>query len=162
MTTRIFGSSNDDGKATAMIVSQSGEGKSFLLQAEAQRLGITYDEMLRRVAPPEDQKDQLIRLQDEADLADMNRLQAVREAYWHNTPEGHRDLNQLHDLLVESGVVGEPTREQIRRVFMLLPAEIIGAALSWGLGDTEERESVYEFLVSNKQLVLEAINPESA
>ena len=161
MTTQVFRSDNGDCTAHTMIVGQSRQGMSLLLQVEARRLGITCEELVQRLEPTEEQKEQLRMRQEEADQADKKRLDAVREAYWQNTPEGHPDLDQLHDLLVAASVAGEPTREQIRRVFMLLPAEIIGAALSWGLGDTDERESIYEFLERNKQQVLEVIKTES-
>lgn len=98
--------------------------------------------------------------QEEEDRAEDQRLNAVREAFWHNTPEGHRDLSQLHDVLVVSDIVEEPMADQIKAFFMMLPADIIGSALSWGFSDTEVRERTYEFVEQNKQAVLAAIKAE--
>lgn len=40
---------------------------------------------------------------------------------------------------------------------MMLPMDIIGAALSCSFNDTEVRECTYEFVEQNKQTVLEAV-----
>lgn len=95
--------------------------------------------------------------QEEESRAEAQRLKAVREAFWNNTPEGHYDLSQLHDVLVVSDIVEEPTQDQIKAFFMMLPADIIGSALSWGFSDTEVRERTYEFVQQDKQAVLAAI-----
>ncbi len=95
--------------------------------------------------------------QEKKDQAEAQRLNAVREAFWNNTPDGDHDLRQLHDVLVVSGLVKEPSLEQIKAFLMMLPADIIGSALSWGFTDTEVRERTYEFAEQNKQSVLEAI-----
>lgn len=143
----------------SLVIGTSGQGKSALLQAEARRLGITYEELLQRLEPSEEQKEQRMR-QEKEDSAENQRLTAVREAFWHNTPEGHHDLSQLHDVLVVSDIVEEPTAAQIKAFFMMLPADIIGSALSWGFGDTEVRERTYEFVEQNKQAVIEAVSSE--
>ena len=91
MTSPIFPTIHEGGTYHTMILGTSGQGKSVLLQAEALRLGITY---------------------------------------------------------------------QIKAFFMMLPADIIGSALSWGFSDTEVRERTYEFVEQNKQAVLQAIKAE--
>lgn len=131
MTTPIFTTSQDGDTYRTMIIGTSGQGKSALLQAEARRLGITYEELLQRMEPTEEQKEQRRMRQEEEDRAEDQRLNAVREAFWHNTPKGHHDLEQLHDVLVVSDIAEEPTLEQIKAFFMMLPADIIGSALSW-------------------------------
>jgi hypothetical protein len=84
-------------------------------------------EELQQTTPTEQEQETM--RQEAEDRAEDQRLNAVREAFWHNTPEGHHDRELLHDLLVASGVAQEPTPEQIRAFFMALPADIIGAAL---------------------------------
>jgi hypothetical protein len=49
------------------------------------------------------------------------------------------------------------TPEQIRAFFMALPADIIGAALSWGFCDTGVRERTYAFVQQNRHTVAEAV-----
>lgn len=149
-----------EGKHHAMIFGTTARGKSVLLQAEALRLGITYEELLQRLEPTEEQKEQQRMCQEEETRTEEHRLKAVREAFWHNTPEGHHDLRQLHDLLLVSHISEEPTYDQIKSFFMMLPADIIGSALSWGFSDTEVRERTYEFVERNKHAVLAAINTQ--
>lgn len=162
MTTPIFTTIKDGDTYHTMILGTSGQGKSVLLQAEALRLGITSEELLQRMEPTEEQKEQHRMRQQEEDRAEDQRLNAVREAFWRNTPQGHNDLDQLHDVLVMSDIVKEPTPEQIKAFFMKLPADIIGSALSWGFSDTEVRERTYEFAQQNKQTVLEAVGKAEA
>lgn len=95
--------------------------------------------------------------QQEENKVEDQRLNAVKEAFWGNTPQGHDDFDELYDVLVDSEIVKDPTPEQIKAFFMKLPADIIGSALSWGFSDTEVRESTYAFVQQNKQTVLEAV-----
>jgi hypothetical protein len=162
MTTPIFTTIEDGDTYHTMILGTSGQGKSVLLQAEARRLGITYEELLQRMEPTEGQKEQQRIHQEAVDQAEEQRLNAVREAFWQNTPAGHHDLRQIHDVLGASDIVAEPTADQIKALFMMLPADIIGSALSWGFSDTEVRERVYEFVEQNKQTVLEAVSKGKA
>lgn len=98
--------------------------------------------------------------QEEEVRVEEQRLNAVREAFWCNTPQEHHDLVQLHDVLAVLDILEEPTADQIKAFFMMLPADIIGSALSWGFSDTEVRERTYEFAEQNKQAILEAIKME--
>lgn len=139
-----------------MIIGTTGQGKSVLLQAEATRLGITYEELLERMEPTAEQKERERMQQEQEDRAEEARLNAVKEAFWANTPDGHHDFDQLHDVLVVTDVAESPAPEQIKALFMMLPADIIGSALAWGFGDTEVRERTYEFVEQNKQAVLAA------
>ncbi len=141
-----------------MIIGTSGQGKSVLLQAEAKRLGITYEELLARMEPTAEQKERERMQQEQEDRAENARLNAVKETFWANTPEGHHDLDQLHDVLVVTELSESPTREQVKALFMMLPADIIGSALAWGFGDTEVRERTYEFVEQNKSAVQAAIS----
>jgi hypothetical protein len=144
-----------------MIFGTSGQGKSGLLQAEALRLGISYDELLRRMAPtPEQVKEQERMRQDEAQQAGAKRLNAVREAFWSLTPPGHYDFDCLHDVLSTADLAGEPTPAQVKALFMMLPSDILGSAISWGFNDTEVRERIYEFVERNRPGVVERIEAE--
>ncbi|MFJ5375209.1 hypothetical protein ACIPTP_22040 [Pectobacterium versatile] len=145
MMTPIFTTIQDSDTFHMIIYEGPGQGKSVLLQAEE---------------PTEEQKAQQRMRQEEEVRVEEQRLNAVREAFWHNTPEGHHDLIQLHDALTVLESLEEPTVDQIKAFFMMLPADIIGSALSWGFSDTEVRERTYVFVEENKQAVLAAIKAE--
>lgn len=145
MTTPIFITSPDNTHHT-MIIGASGRGKSVLLQAEAMRLGISYEELMRRLEPSEEATRQMKEREDEAARVEAARMQAVRDAYWKATPPDHHDLACLHDALVCSALSNEPTNEMVKALFMMLPNDIIGSAISWGFSDTEVRERVYAFI----------------
>lgn len=140
-----------------MIFGTSGQGKSGLLQAEALRLGIPYEELLRRMEPTPEQREQERMLQEEAQQAQAKRLNAVREAFWSLTPPGHYDFDCLHAALSAANLAGEPTPAQVKALFMMLPSDIFGTAISWGFNDTEVRERIYEFVERNRQDVVKRI-----
>ena len=152
MTTPIFIQNGDT--YHTMIVGTSGKGKSVLLQAEALRLGISYDELLRRMELKPEQKERERMRQVDEDRVEEERLNAVREAFWSLTPPGHHDFDCLHDVLVASELAEDPTPSQVKAFFMMLPPDIVGSAISWGFGDTEVRERAYEFLRENKKDVV--------
>lgn len=160
MMPQIFTIAHEGGSHHSMILGTSGQGKSSLLRAEAQRLDISYEELLHRLEPTEEQKEKQRMRKEEEDLAENQRLNAVCEAFWHNTPNGHHDLSELHDVLVVSDIVEEPTTDQIKSFFMMLPADIIGFALSFGFSDADVRERTYEYVEQNKQVVLSVIKAE--
>jgi ABC-type dipeptide/oligopeptide/nickel transport system ATPase component len=142
-----------DGSQT-MVIGTSGQGKSVLLQAEALRLGIPYDEMLLRMEPTPEQKERERMRQKEAHQAEAKRVSAVQEAFWSMTPPGHTDFDCLHDVLVSAGLAEKPSAAQVKVLFMVLPANILGAAISWGFSDTDVREQTYEFIERNQQEVV--------
>lgn len=112
MTTPIFMQNGDT--YHAMIVGTSGQGKSVLLQAEALRLGISYDELLRRMELKPEQKERERMRQVDEDRVEEERLNAVREAFWSLTPPGHLDFDCLHDVLVASELAEDPTPSQAK------------------------------------------------
>jgi hypothetical protein len=83
----------------------------------------------------------------EADRRDLEevRLTAVRNAYWDHTDPASSDLYPLHDVLSHFLGIKEPTLAQQKTLFLMLPAEIIGLIVQWGVSDTEVREAVYNF-----------------
>ena len=96
------------------------------------------------------------------DRANEQRLDSVREAYWRHTPEEHDDRSELRDVLIALGIVEEPTVDQIKAFCMILPAYIIGEAMSWGFSDAEVRERTHEFVRQNEQAVFTAIRQSGA
>jgi len=78
---------------------------------------------------------------------DTERLDAVRRAWWDATPADDTELYSLCDVLTSQiPELVDPTHEQQRVVFMMLPDGIIGGVIQWGLSDTEVRDQIHEFV----------------
>ncbi len=84
------------------------------------------------------------------------RLDAVRAAYWDNTDKPDSDLSPLVSAL--DGIVADPSDEQQRILFMMLPADVFGQGVSWGFSDTEVRGRIYEFVNENRDAVAAAVS----
>jgi len=93
------------------------------------------------------------------------RLQAIKQVFWDNTKigdDGFRvDLEPLWDAMISNEVTPTPAREYA--FFMALDASIIGQTLQWGMGDTEVRSQVHEFIETTPGLIqrLQEIEYES-
>ncbi|AYG48347.1 hypothetical protein DV532_29320 (plasmid) [Pseudomonas sp. Leaf58] len=84
------------------------------------------------------------------------RQQAVREAYWANTPSESSDLWPVSDALSEVLGQGDVSSEQIKAVILILPDKIFAQAMTWGFCDTEVRDQVHEFIAANQEQVISA------
>ncbi|MDK0999521.1 hypothetical protein ACO2TQ_40020 [Burkholderia sp. OKR4-1] len=140
----------------SVILGSTRRGKSALLQAEAYRLGISYEELERRLEPTAEQTEITRMKQEEKDRREAARLDAVRKAYWDNTDKSDPDLSPLISAL--DGLVAHPTVEQQRILFMMLPADVFGQGVSWGFSDTEVRGRIYEFVTENRDAVAAAVS----
>lgn len=113
--------------------------------------GISYDEMLKRLEPTPEQKE-LSRMQEQdRKNKEAIRLKAVCEAFWQNSDIS--EFDELHDALTGAGIVAEPTPDQIKALFDMLPASIIGQGIAWDFGDTEVRDSIYQYVRENREAV---------
>jgi hypothetical protein len=139
-----------------LVLGTTRKGKSTLVQAEADRLGISYEEMERRLEPTDEQKERARVKQEERDRREAVRLDAVRAAYWGNTDKPDFDLSPLVSAL--DGIVDDPTDEQQRILFMMLPADVFGQGVSWGFSDTDVRGRIYEFVNENRDAVAAAVS----
>jgi len=141
-----------------MILGQTGRGKSALLQAEAIQRGISYDELLKEIEPTEAQKESAKMHEQAEEERDTKRLTAVREAYWQTSSE--RDFYRLHDALVSTLMTGAengPTAEQLKALFMMLPARIVGLGIAWGFDDTEVGDDIYRFIEEHESAVADQL-----
>jgi len=139
------------------VIGTSTRGRSRLLEQQAESLGISYDELLKKLEPTDEQKERMMVEQDRRKQADANRLKAVAEAYWAATSPDDSELDVLHDALLEVEGLESPSREQQRALFVMLPATIVGSGISWGFSDTEVRENIYAFVVENLDAVSERV-----
>jgi hypothetical protein len=138
------------------IVGTTGRGKSSLLQAEADRLGISYDDLLRRMEPSPEQKEMEQTQWREAQQKQAIRLAAVCEAYWVSSTSTNESTN-MHDALVIADITSSPTLEQQKALFMMLPSEIIGEGIAWGFSDTVVQDSICQFVSDNREAVVERV-----
>lgn len=136
-----------------MIIGSTRKGKSMLLQAEANRLGISYDELERRLEPSVEQKEQM-RLREEAEeRKEEERLQAIRQAVWDAWSDDGSAFSRLHDAMVSTVMEDSPSQAQMKAVFMMLPATVIGLGVAWGFTDTEVGDDIYRFIEENEDAV---------
>lgn len=141
-----------------LLLGQTRRGKSAVIEAEALRRGISCEELLKELEPTEAQKE-ATRVREQAEQERVaHRLAAIREAYWQASSES--DFYRLHDALVSTVMVGSgsgPTQDQIRALFSMLPAQIIGQGIAWGFGDTEVGDDIYTFIEGNREAVIERL-----
>lgn len=71
------------------------------------------------------------------------RDRALREAYW-----AHSDRYEFHNLSdsCQEFLALDPTEDQLKTLFMLLPEDIVGSGLNHGFTDSVVRDDVYEFI----------------
>lgn len=150
--------STDAQRRHTLVLGSSRKGKSRLVQAEADRLGISYEEMELRLEPTAEQKEKARMKQEDRDRRDVVRLDAVRRAYWDNTDKADSDLHVFSDALSAAGIAASPTVQQQRILFMMLPASAFGQGVSWGFSDTEVREQVHIFVAENRDAVAKAVS----
>lgn len=134
------------------VFGHTGKGKSNYLKAEAQRRGISYEELLKSLEPTEEQKEAAAKQKQIKEEQEAQRLSAIRTAYWQFSSE--KDFPRLYDALVSSIAPGvTPTADQLKALFMMLPAQIIGLGVAWGFDDSEVGVDIYHFIANNKQEV---------
>jgi hypothetical protein len=141
-----------------LVLGTTRKGTNKLLQTEADRLGISYEDMERQLEPTAEQKEKARMKQVERERREAVRLDALRKAYWDNTDNSDSDLSPLVSAL--EGIVADPTVEQQRILFMMLPADVFGQGVSWGFSDTEVRGRIYEFVNENRDAVAAAVLAE--
>lgn len=140
-----------------MILGTTGRGRSVILEQEAARRGIGVDELMRELEPTEEQKEASRKVEEEQKQREATRLQAVRDAYWAASDIDGLEFATIHDSLIEFCSVDDPTHEQHKAVFDLLPSEIIGNGIRWGFNDTEVRDDIYVFVRDNAESVKNAV-----
>lgn len=148
------GGNGSDSLTHYMIMGPTVRGKSLLLQAEADRLGISYEEVERRLEPTNEQRDQMRVREEGEERKEERRLQAVRQAIWDAWSDDDIAFSRIHDALVSTVMNDPPSLAQVKAVFMMLPAAIIGTGISWGFDDTEVGDDIHRFIHENREAVV--------
>ncbi|PNE59911.1 hypothetical protein A8H39_01830 [Paraburkholderia fungorum] len=149
---------SDDGPQHVLIIGSTAKGKSRLLEEEAKRLGITTEELERRLEPSDAEKEQMRMQRDAEEQREEQRLQAIREATWDAYSDDDSEFSRIHDALAATVVDGVPSASQVKVLFMILPASIIGQGIAWGFTDTEVGDQIYRFVEENDESVRAALN----
>jgi len=134
-----------------MILAPTRRGKSTLLQLEAARLGISYEELLKRLEPSAEEKERARVREEEAELREGARLDALRQVLWDTKDDDLEGI--LNDVLSVSGVREKPMPKHCKALFWLLPKHLIGLGVAWDFSDTEVREDIYQFVQENRASV---------
>jgi hypothetical protein len=139
----------EDTKYHTVIMGSSGKGRSVLIQNYADKNGISYEEAERHFEPSKEQLEtRRVERKKREELA-LERLNKVKLTYW----EVYQDDNYHFDAF-ESAIrmllpIDEVSMKQVKEIFMMIPDNIFGNGISWGFGDSEVRNSVYEFVEDN-------------
>lgn len=142
-----------DGAAHTLVLGSTRRGRSSLIEAEAVRRGVSYEEAEKAFLPTEAEKEAAAEREKAAQAKRDVRIAAVREAYWTAIDPAAGEFSSLHDVLA---VVceREPTGDHVHRLFNMLPAELIGEGVKWGFTDTVVGDSIFEFVRENKAAVV--------
>lgn len=153
----IFYLPDSTANAHTMIIGVSGEGKSRFLEAEAQRLGVTYEELLASMEPTEEEK--AIMEANKQKRAEEQKVKeiTIRNAVWSTFDKD--DISELYYALKSVLEIAEPTKDQAKHLFFLLDMSIIGNIVAWGIDDTPTGDSIWEFVRDNKNILLELLLP---
>lgn len=135
-----------DGVHHMMIIGSMRGGKSSVV---GEHVGAFLD--TARLSPQQDAID------EQAKSAEAARLAAVREAFWNASNPESQEFYPLSDALTNVFDCEDPTSEQIKALFCMLPADIIGAGIQFGFADSEVRDEIWEFVEENRPAVKTAL-----
>lgn len=130
-----------------MIMGTPGTGKSISEELAKNNPNVIYIDLSEqeKIAHEEEQK--------LAKEADEKRLLAVKEAYWLHSQDDEGTLDFLKFLLIETYTFTEnepPSQDDLKALFFFFDDYLIGQIISWGIDDTEVRESIYAYIEEEK------------
>lgn len=132
-------------------VGTTGKGKSSLIAEMASQRGISYAEMEEQMAPTPEELERR-RLEGEQVRAERaRRIRVVASAYWDAV--GSDKLSEFAELTdaYREHLGSTPSPEDLKCIFLDLPANIIGPGIEHGFDDTEVRDAVYSYVRDNAE-----------
>lgn len=146
-------------ETSVLFAGITGRGKSVLLQRCAEdlssALGISIEEAFERLKPTPQELAQRQNEIEKERQREARRMHAVKEAYWQNSEI--EDFNRIHDCC--SDIMGvSPTDGQIKKIYDVLPDDVIHLGMQFGFGDTEVGDDAYRFIEDNKALIKEILD----
>lgn len=145
--------SSDGANTHSLFIGSSGRGRSMLIATDASRRGISYEEAEKGWLPTEAEKQAEADREQVEQIKHDRRTAAVRDAYWMSTDPESGEFASLHDAL-NYICERDPSDEQVRRLFNMLPSEVIGDGVKWGFTDTVVGDAIHEFVRENKSNVM--------
>lgn len=130
------------------------------MEGEAIRLGISQEELLKSIEPTDAQKLAVAEKRKHQMQKELDRLNAVREAYWASSQMDGHDFDVLHYSLLQLEGVESPTEHQKKVLFFLLPQHIIGSGIAWDFDDSEVRDSIYVYVRENASEITAALRSD--
>lgn len=129
------------------ILGTSGKGRSSFI-GEPQQASLFDDLPNNTYQSPKENKEE-------------QRLTLIKHTYWNaslNIDPNLYEFATIHDSLVEFLNMENPSLEEQKVVFDLLPQYVIGLGISWGFDDTEVRDKIYVFVRENVELIQKQIS----
>jgi hypothetical protein len=154
MSKQFLFSQGDSGKSF-MVCGTPRKGKSIGEEFSKNNPNIVFVEVNEEVCAARKEESKLKQEHDQ------KRLLAVKESYWLHSLEDEGTMDFLKYLLLATFDFGETeaSQEQLKALFMSFDDHTIGQIISWGITDTEVRQSIYEYIIDNKKsLTLKIIN----
>jgi len=84
-------------------------------------------------------------------------IKALKDTFWKESAID--DFDSIHDCIIENFIKDfesgkkKITEDVIKSLFYMLPQDIFGDAVKWGIDDTEVRDNIYIFIQENKEEV---------
>jgi hypothetical protein len=136
-----------------IIFGQVGSGKSMILQRYADENNISYEEAEKMSQPSAEEVQRAEKEKTENQLNDEKRLLATKLAYWDNSAFDKWEFSNFSEQLSCQLEVEDPTNEQIKMLFLMIPDDLFGMGVSYGFGDSVARDNLYEFVENNIDLI---------
>lgn len=150
---------DSDMKTHTLVLGTTRRGRSSLIEADAARRGLSYGEAEKDWMPTEAERQAEVEREKAAQAKKDARTAAVRDAYWAATNLAEGEFASLYDVLAaECG--REPTDDHVRRLYNMLPADVIGDGVKWGFTDTVVGDSIFVFVRENKADVMSQVFSE--
>lgn len=142
-----------------LVLGTTRRGRSSLIEADAARRGLSYDEAEKDWMPTEAERLSEVEREKAAQAKKDARTAAVRDAYWAATTLAEGEFASLYDVLATE-CERVPTDDHVRRLYNMLPAEVIGEGVKWGFTDTVVGDSIFVFVRENKADVMAQVFSE--
>lgn len=141
-----------------IIFGQSGSGKSLFIQRHADDNNISYDEAEKAFQPSEEQLKESKKAKAEAQINDKKRLLATKLTYWEHSTFDKFEFSNFHDCLTSYLDIDEPTDEQIKTLYLMIPDDMFGLGISWGFGDSVLRDNLSKYVQDNIELIKQKLS----
>lgn len=147
-------------EADVLTVGMTRRDKRQLLKAEADRLLISYPDLLDLMAAAVHERAKVQAQAEQSRITDDHPPHAVvRQAYWDSSDPASAEFYAMSNALAECCEIDAPTAAQLRTLFFLLPSRLIRSGIRWGFDDCDVRGAIWLFVEENVQTIKDALQP---